>query len=342
MADQPAQAFLSYARDDDEYLNGGITWLREELQRAMGSLTKDEPFEIFQDADAIAFGEHWPSRIEDALEGARYLIPVLSPSYFASPNCRAEAQAFLDLEAKAGKHDRILPIYLIEADVFDDAARRQRDPIARALHQRQYFDWRTRTSSSCAAPRASKNASSRWRSRSRTPACRRRSWNRRAPTASGSMKTPRSTLHPTMRPMSPTTMPRCWISRPGCRTPATASSNPFARLPAGKISSNGRSGWSPTMNRRSADHFPRSTSERSGASGPACRTPGRRPGARWCAWTILRPSSKMGSRRPWSTCWPNTRLSSSDHRSDETSRHATSASRPPRPNSTPRRRKDRR
>ena len=142
MADKPAQAFLSYAHADDEYLNGGITWLCQELQRAMGSLTGDQPFEIFQDKDAIAFGEHWPSRIEDALAGARFLIPVLSPSYFASPNCRAEAEAFIALEARAKKRDRILPIYLIEADVFENPTRRQRDPIAGTMHQRQYFDWR--------------------------------------------------------------------------------------------------------------------------------------------------------------------------------------------------------
>ena len=59
MAETPAQAFLSYAHADDDYLNGGITWLREELQRAMRAYS-GEPFDIFQDADGIAFGDHWP------------------------------------------------------------------------------------------------------------------------------------------------------------------------------------------------------------------------------------------------------------------------------------------
>ncbi len=143
MADHDAttQAFLSYTHADDDYLDGGITWLGRELQRAMRAIT-GTPFEIFQDVDAIAFGDHWPSRIEDALERARFLIPILTPSYFASPNCRAEAAAFLDLEKRAGRRDLVLPIYLIEAEVLEDAERRAGDAVVDAFFKRQYADWR--------------------------------------------------------------------------------------------------------------------------------------------------------------------------------------------------------
>jgi F-box protein 11 len=72
-------------------VDGGITWLHGELQQAMSRLTGDNSFDIFLDKDGIAFGEHWQSRLEDALIGARYLLPVISLSYLASPHCRAEA-----------------------------------------------------------------------------------------------------------------------------------------------------------------------------------------------------------------------------------------------------------
>ena len=39
MVEKPAQAFLSYARSDDSFLNGGITWLCEELHLGMRALT---------------------------------------------------------------------------------------------------------------------------------------------------------------------------------------------------------------------------------------------------------------------------------------------------------------
>ena len=137
----PAQAFLSYAHADDEFLDGGITWLRRELQRGMRALT-GEPFDIFQDKDGIAFGEHWPDRIEDALIGTRFLIPILTPSYFASPQCRAEAATFLDLEKQASRQDLILPIYLIEADTLESEQLRAKNDIAARFYERQYADWR--------------------------------------------------------------------------------------------------------------------------------------------------------------------------------------------------------
>ena len=82
------------------------------------------------------------SRLEDALKEALFLIPVMTPSYFASPQCRAEAETFIDLEKQSGRHTKILPIYLIEAEIFEGATRQGGDPLARILRERQYVDWR--------------------------------------------------------------------------------------------------------------------------------------------------------------------------------------------------------
>lgn len=141
MPEEAAQAFLSYAHADDEYLEGGIIWLREELQRAMRVCT-GKPFQIFMDKDGIKWGQHFPSRLDEALEGARFLIPIMSQCYFTSDYCRKEAEFFLDLESKAGRHDLILPIYLIDADVLEDLTLRKTDKLAEELAQRQYADWR--------------------------------------------------------------------------------------------------------------------------------------------------------------------------------------------------------
>jgi|GEM_PF-3759408 len=79
------RAFLSYSHSDDEFLEGGISWLREELERAMHVVT-GKAFEIFQDTSHISLGENWLSQIENAIDRAHFLIPILSPSYFASVN----------------------------------------------------------------------------------------------------------------------------------------------------------------------------------------------------------------------------------------------------------------
>ena len=154
MADDPAvpQAFLSYAHADDDYLDGGIGWLCEELQRAMRAIT-GEPFLIFRDEEAIGFGQHWPSEIQEALLGARFLIPILTPSYFTSKACRDEAEFFLDLEKKEDRQDLILPIYLIDADVLEDSTLRTGDYVARQFYERQYADWRDVTFDLSSSPR---------------------------------------------------------------------------------------------------------------------------------------------------------------------------------------------
>src|SRR4051812_5039433 len=87
-----AHAFLSYTHLDDEGHDGAITELRERLERSVRVVTGDPSFIIFQDHDGIAFGQHWPSRLDEALAGARFLVPVLSPSFFVTdvwgPPCR--------------------------------------------------------------------------------------------------------------------------------------------------------------------------------------------------------------------------------------------------------------
>jgi hypothetical protein len=112
-------AFLSYARLDDETSpRGTITWLRTELDSQINAEIGRGKFTIFQDTDGIATGEHWPSLLEDMLQRARFLIPVLSPSYFNSTNCMFELAKFHGYELSAGRQDLIFPIYFRDADSF--------------------------------------------------------------------------------------------------------------------------------------------------------------------------------------------------------------------------------
>jgi TIR domain len=135
-------AFLSYTRLDDEFHGGAITGLRRLLELGVRVVTGDRSFTIFQDVEGIEFGQHWPSRLDEALASARFLIPVLSPSFFRSEPCRDELAKFLELERRAGRRDLILPLYLVTAPVLDRSELRATDPLAQALHERQWRDWR--------------------------------------------------------------------------------------------------------------------------------------------------------------------------------------------------------
>src|SRR3954464_9776807 len=136
-------AFLSYTRLDDEFHGGAITALRRQLEPGVRVVTGDRTFTIFQDVEGIEFGQHWPSRLDEALASARFLIPVLSPSFFTSEPCRDELAKFLELERRAERRDLILPLYFVTASVLERPALRVADPLAQAVHERQWRDWRS-------------------------------------------------------------------------------------------------------------------------------------------------------------------------------------------------------
>ena len=134
-------AFLSYRRFDDKVLNGGISALREALEQLVQART-GKPFNIFQDVEDIASGDAWRNKLDRAIEAAQLFVPILTPSFFESEFCKGEARAFLDYEARAGRDDLVLPIYLIDAPKLAAADQRAADDIATRLHERQYADWR--------------------------------------------------------------------------------------------------------------------------------------------------------------------------------------------------------
>lgn len=137
-----SNAFFSYTRWDDNYLEGGITWLREDLEKA-ARVYSGVPFEIFQDVDDIHPGDQWQKKLNQALQGAQVFIPILTPRFFQSKFCRKEAENFLDYEARAGRDDLIMPIYLIDVDVLEQEALRDNDSLAAQLHERQFVDMRS-------------------------------------------------------------------------------------------------------------------------------------------------------------------------------------------------------
>lgn len=135
-------AFLSYTRFDDRRgrISDFRTWLSDAVEEVSG-----QSFEIFQDVDdesGIALGKKWQHELDRMLDEARFFIPILTPKFFASPACRDELKKFLELEAKSGRDDLILPIYWIDCPVLDEAPLLARDELAQAISTRQRWDWR--------------------------------------------------------------------------------------------------------------------------------------------------------------------------------------------------------
>jgi F-box protein 11 len=118
-----------------------LTKFRERLSGEVRMQT-GETFDIFQDRKDIAWGERWKQRIDGSLDAVTFLIPVVTPGFFKSQPCREELERFLQREESLGRADLILPVYYVECPVLSDEAKREKDPLAKAVAARQYADWR--------------------------------------------------------------------------------------------------------------------------------------------------------------------------------------------------------
>ncbi|MFL6674114.1 MAG: right-handed parallel beta-helix repeat-containing protein [Massilia sp.] len=133
--------FMSYVRFDDEHENGRLT---EFCKRLSGEvrLQTGEQFEIFQDRNDITWGQQWKNRIVDCIDAGMFLIPIITPSFFKSDPCREELERFLTREAELGRNDLILPLYYVNCPILEDECKRNADPLAKLVSERNYFDWR--------------------------------------------------------------------------------------------------------------------------------------------------------------------------------------------------------
>src|SRR4051794_15534584 len=116
--DEPL-AFLSYVRSDDETEDQRISQLRQRLAAEVQMQT-GRPFPIFQDRNGIDWGENWRRRIEESVDKATFLIPVITPSFFNSAACIDELRQFCGRESQLKRDDLIMPIYYVSAPLLDD------------------------------------------------------------------------------------------------------------------------------------------------------------------------------------------------------------------------------
>jgi hypothetical protein len=137
---EPA-AFFSYVHADNEYENGQILELCDRIEGAIRMHT-GWSLSIFRDRHDIAWGERWRERVDGAIDASTILIPVVTPSFLISPECRREVERFADRERALGRNDLILPIYYVTTPAIDDPERRATDELAALIATHQYVDWR--------------------------------------------------------------------------------------------------------------------------------------------------------------------------------------------------------
>lgn len=140
MRSQPL-AFMSYSRFDDEHDNGYLTKFCKSLSEEVRAHTGKD-FPIFQDRESIEWGQNWKERITESIQVVTFLIPIVTPNYFASEPCRDELTQFIEREKRLNRKDLILPIYYITYPKMEKGAKPAADEFIKAIKAHQYRDWR--------------------------------------------------------------------------------------------------------------------------------------------------------------------------------------------------------
>src|SRR6516162_4549877 len=136
--------FFSYSRDDDDDSRGRLSALRDAIQRELSGqlgLSKTN-FRLWQDQEAIAFGELWEAKIKEAIEQAVFFIRIVTPRAVNSRYCKFEFEAFLARENALSRTDlrqyadwRALRYLDIDTRALREAVGRFCDKIAQALQK---------------------------------------------------------------------------------------------------------------------------------------------------------------------------------------------------------------
>jgi hypothetical protein len=137
MAIESAAAFWSYTHEDDRHDNGAILRLAERIGEEY-SLNNLDDLVVFVDRKDLAWGDHWKQRIDNALVSTTFFIPIVTPRYFRSEECRRELFEFARHANALGVSELICPIlYAPVQDLDEDNSDEAIALIARA----QYENW---------------------------------------------------------------------------------------------------------------------------------------------------------------------------------------------------------
>ncbi|MFC9326093.1 toll/interleukin-1 receptor domain-containing protein [Kitasatospora sp. NPDC057015] len=139
MADNDPSGFWSYTHRDNELDSGRILRLSEAIKNEFEIITGGE-LKVFVDSKSISWGEAWRIRIDTAIFGITFLIPVMTPRFFTSPECRREVLTFSGHAASLGLEDLLLPIHYVNVPQLTKDP--SGDEVMALLAQRQWVDWR--------------------------------------------------------------------------------------------------------------------------------------------------------------------------------------------------------
>jgi hypothetical protein len=134
-----AGGFWGYVHVDDDQDHGRIRRLATAVKNEY-SLITGQDLELFVDHD-IAWGEEWKARIDNALSATTFFIPIVTPRYFTSSECRRELLTFAGHARSLGRAELLMPIYYVTVPVLEGGEDPDDEAVA-LVKAMQWVDWR--------------------------------------------------------------------------------------------------------------------------------------------------------------------------------------------------------
>lgn len=138
-----AAGFWSYVRKDDEGDYGRIRALACDVRTRYGIQTGGDPLELFVDRESIQWGDAWKMRIDTAIAGTTFFIPVITPSYFRSEACRHELLKFAREAERLGLAQLLMPIYWVRVPELEQDPEGSADEAIRIVAKYNREDLRS-------------------------------------------------------------------------------------------------------------------------------------------------------------------------------------------------------
>jgi hypothetical protein len=131
--------FWSYVHADDEAAFDLISALARDIARTYESI-RNEPIDLFLDRDDLAWGDRWREKIDKTLSNVAFFVPVLTPRYFASIECRREYQFFLERSKALGIPALVLPLLYESVPGLEEES--SSDELIETTKASNWRDWR--------------------------------------------------------------------------------------------------------------------------------------------------------------------------------------------------------
>lgn len=129
--------FVSYVHKDNSQSGGRVLRLISKIEDEF-SLTTGEDLEFFVDRTSLEWGDQWRQRIESALQDTTFFVPIVTPRFFQSVECRSELMKFAGYARSLGAEELLLPVLFVDVDDLNEDSS---DEVKSLIASTQYVDW---------------------------------------------------------------------------------------------------------------------------------------------------------------------------------------------------------